>query len=236
MLIFAFTQIFFSLVYEFDSKTPLQSVHQYIHRNAMFGLCVENRVSVSPSVKIQKGGKYHSRALMSCCTHRLTTSSKKWILILYKECKTLTEVKKYLIHMSGSQIQLSELKQLAPTCCFNSETYFQLISCINHESRAMCFTMKTVFQSWSVIQVETPKIKQEWLNITSMILVFSMTNSCIDYYTFTRCQFSFGYCCLKQEKACSSGHRFLLWMCPGRKALASTVTLKFVYIHSENSG
>lgn len=81
----------------------------------------------------------------------------------------------------------------------------------------------------------SPELSRNDQNITITILVFSMTNSCVDYYTFTRFQFSFGYCCLKLEKACSSGHQFLLWMCPGRKALASTVTLKFVYIHSENS-
>lgn len=81
-----------------------------------------------------------------------------------------------------------------------------------------------------------PKVSKNDQNITTVFLEFSRTDSCIDYHTSTRYQFSFGHCCLKQEKACSSDHRSLLWMCPGRKALASTVTLKSVCIHYENSG
>lgn len=136
--------------------------------------------------------------------------------------------------MSRSRIQLSELKQLALTCYFNFEMYFQLISCINYELRAMCFIKKTILQS--AIQMESPQASKNDENITTILLEISMTDSCIDYHTLTKYQFSFGHCYLKQEKACSSDHQFLLWMCPGRKALASTVTLKFVCIHFENSG
>lgn len=139
--------------------------------------------------------------------------------------------------MFRSRVQLSELKQFALTCCFTSETRFQLLSCINHELKAMSFTKERVFQSQSFIQMESPpKVSKNDQNITTVFLEFSRTDSCIDNYTSTRYQFSFGHCCLKQEKACSSGHQSLLWMYPGRKALESTVTLKFVYIRSENSG
>lgn len=84
---------------------------------------------------------------------------------------------------------------------------------------------------------KVPQSKQERLeNIATLSLELSVTDFCINHQHFTRYQFSFGHCCLKQEKACSSVHQFLLWMCPGRKALASTVTLKYVCIHSESSG
>lgn len=133
--------------------------------------------------------------------------------------------------MSWSRIQLSELKQLVLTCYFNFEMYFQLISCINYELRAMCFIKKTTLQSQSAIQMKSPQASKNDENIITILLELSMTDSCIDYHTLTKYQFSFGHCYLKQEKACSSGHQFLLWMSLGRKALASTVTLKFVCIH-----
>lgn len=154
MLIFAFTQTFLSPIYKFDSKILLLP--------QKYGLAYvwKTEYLLHPLCSDTVGRKISLHCLdelLLTQTRTITTPSKKLILTLYKECKAPTEVKKILIHVSGSRIQLSELKQLALTCCFNSEMRFQLTTCINHDLRAMCFIKKTVFQSQSAIQMESPQ-------------------------------------------------------------------------------
>lgn len=150
LMLIAFTQICFS-IYKFDSEIlVLPPVHA--QKCGVWLMCGEQIVSICfiLFVQIQEGGKYHSTALTSCC------AINKY-LMFYKECKSPTEVKKWLIHMSGSRIQLPEVKRLVFTCSFNSEVHFKLIFYTNHEFRAMCFIKKAVFQPQSAIQMESPK-------------------------------------------------------------------------------
>lgn len=73
MSVFAFTQIFFSPIYKFDSKILLlPPVHA--QKCDVCLMCGKQSICFTISVQLQEGGNYHSAALMSCCAHRQVPS------------------------------------------------------------------------------------------------------------------------------------------------------------------